>query len=120
VLVGSLRLVSNAEVQPTGLDLRATYVPRYIRQMRVHYRANWPCTATLQSTGPGEFLSGWSMAQTNDGAGGNWLLLSSPAPDQLSNSLPFASFGRLVTFAFEDPINPTNAFSQLEIDNRFY
>ena len=120
VLVGSLRLVPNAEIQPTGLDLRATYVPRYIRQIRLHYRANWPCTATLQSTGPGELLNGWSMAQTNDGAGGNWLLLSSPAPDQLTNSLPFASFGKLLTFAFEDPINPSNAFSVLEIDNSLY
>ncbi len=120
VLVGSLRLVPNAEVQPTGLDLRAAYVPRYVRQIRLHYRPNWPCTATLQSTAPGEFLSGWSMAQTNDGTGGNWLLLSSPTPNQPSNSLPFASFGKLVTFAFQDPINPTNAFSQLDIDNTLY
>ena len=69
VLAGSLRLVSNAEIQPTGLDLRATYLPRYVRQLRLHYRANWPCTVALQSTRPGEPLEGWTLSQTNDGAG---------------------------------------------------
>jgi hypothetical protein len=120
VLVGSLRIVPNADVQPTGLDLRATYIPRFIRQLRLHYRANWPCTATLQSTGPGELLTGWTLSQTNDGTGGNWLLLSSPNPADLSNSLPFAAFGKVLTFAFEDAIDPTNAFSLLQIDNTIY
>ena len=120
VLVGSLRFVPNAEVQPTGIDLRATYVPRYIRQLRLHYRANWPCSVSLQSTGPGELLNGWSLTQTNDGAGGSWLLLSSPYPQELTNSLPFASFGKLLTFTFEDPIDPSGAFSVLEIDNSIY
>ena len=120
VLTGSLRLVPNAEVQPTGIDLRATYMPRYIRQLRLHYRANWPCTVALQSTGPGELLSGWSLSQTNDGLGGNWLLLSSPYPQELTNSLPFASFGRLLTFTFQDSINSSNAFSVLEVDNSIY
>jgi hypothetical protein len=120
VLLGSLRLVANAEVQPTGVDLRATYVPRYIRQLRLHYRANWPCSVSLQSTGPGELLEGWSLSQTNDGVGGSWLLLSSPFPAELTNSLPFASFGKLLTFRFQDPINSSNAFSVLEVDNGLY
>ncbi len=120
VLVGSLRLVPNAEVQPTGLDLRASYVPRYVRNIRLHYRANWPCVATIQSTQPGELLSGWSMDQSDDGEGGSWLLLSSPNTNQLASSLPFASFGKLITFAFQDPINPSNAFSFLEVDNSIY
>src|SRR5262249_13100063 len=42
--VGSLRVVPNKEVLPTGLDLRATYVPRYIRQLRFHYRPYYPVT----------------------------------------------------------------------------
>src|ERR1019366_2362371 len=32
VLAGSLRLVSDADVNPSGITLRATYAPRYIRQ----------------------------------------------------------------------------------------
>ncbi|HLH54874.1 MAG TPA: immunoglobulin domain-containing protein [Verrucomicrobiae bacterium] len=120
VLAGSLRIVPNAEIQPTGLDLRASYIPRLVRQLRVHYRANWPCSVSLQSTGPGELLDGWSLASTNDGAGGAWLLFSSPSPADLTTSLPFAAFGKLLTFSFEDPIDPSTAFSLLDLDNTIY
>jgi hypothetical protein len=99
------------------MNLRATYVPRDISQMRFHYRPNWPCVASLQSTNAGEMLFGWSMTQTNDGAGGNWMLLSSPNPFL---GVPFASFGKLVTFTFDDVINPSNAFSFFDVDNSLY
>jgi hypothetical protein len=62
-------------------------------------------------------LYGWSMTETNDGAGGRWLLLSSLGPNA---AIPFASFGKLVTFTFADVINPSNAFSSFEIDNTLY
>src|SRR5439155_19812968 len=52
VTVGALRVVPEAEVNPTGMTLRSAYTPRYVRQIRIHYRPNWPCIATLQSTGP--------------------------------------------------------------------
>lgn len=120
VTVGALRLVADAEVRPSGVSLRAAYVPRYIRQLRIHYRANWPCTTSLQSTNLGELLYGWSLTETNDGNGGVWMLLSSPYPQSVTNSLPFASFGRLVTFSFKDIISSSNAFSLLEMDNTIY
>lgn len=118
--VGSVRMVPNTDIQPTALDLRVTYAPREVRQFRLHYRPNWPCTAQLQSTGPGEILSGWSMTETNDGAGGRWMLLSSPNITNSATSIPFASFGKLVTFAFQDVVNPSNAFSVFDIDNSIY
>lgn len=117
VTVGNLRIVPDAEVRPTGMNLRATYVPRDIGQLRFHYRPNWPCTASLQSTNPGEMLFGWSMTETNDEAGGKWLLLNSPIPDL---GMPFASFGKLVTFTFKDLFNPSNAFSFFDVDNTLY
>jgi len=117
VTVGALRVVPNADIHPTGLDLRATYVPRYIQQVRLHYRANWPCTPSLQSTNLGELLSGWTMNQTDDGAGGSWLLLSSPGPTAV---IPVASFGKMVTFTFRDVIDTSNAFSVFEVDNTLY
>ena len=120
VTVGSLRVVPEAEVSPTGMTLRSAYTPRYIRQIRIHYRPNWPCTANLESTGPGEILDSWSLTETNDGAGGKWMLLSSPDPTSLATSIPFAAFGRLVTFSFQDIINPTNAFSIFDVDNTLY
>jgi hypothetical protein len=120
VTVGLLRLVPVAETGPTAVTLRSAYTPRYIRQIRLHYRSNWPCTPSLQSTGQAELLDGWGLSQTSDGSGGQWLLLSSPDPANLATSMPFASFGPLVTFSFEDPVNPSNAFSLFDIDNTLY
>ena len=120
VKVGSLRLLSDAVVQPSAITLRTTYVPRYVRQIRLHYRANWPCTVSLQSTNAGEQLSGWSLTQTNDGAGGQWAQLTSSNQQNLATSIPFADFGPLLRFAFHDVLNASNAFSVFEVDNTIY
>jgi len=120
VLAGSLRLVSDAVVQPSAITLRATYVPRYIREIRLHYRANWPCTVGLESTNAGEQLYGWSLTQTSDGAGGQWALLTSSNQQSLASSIPFADFGPLLTFTFHDVLNASNAFSIFELDNTIY
>ncbi len=98
VTVGSLRLVADADVQPSAITLRATYVPRYIRQIRLHYRANWPCTVSLESTNAGEQLYGWSLTQTNDGAGGQWATLTSSNQQGLATSIPFADFRAAAQF----------------------
>jgi len=120
VLVGSLRLVADAVAQPSAITLRATYVPRYIRELRLDYRANWPCTASLESTNPGEPLYGWNLTQTNDGAGGQWAVLSSSNQQVLASSIPFADFGPLLTFTFRDVLNASNAFSVFALDNTIY
>jgi hypothetical protein len=120
VLGGALRLVSDADVHPGSITLRAIYAPRYIRQVRLHYRANWPVSLHLDATNSGELLAGWSLTQTNDGSGGQWALLSSPDPSNLAESIPFASFGNLLTFSFSDLINASNAFSQFDVDNTIY
>jgi hypothetical protein len=120
VTVGSLRLVSDAVVQPSAIALRATYVPRYIRQLRLHYRANWPCSLSLESTNAGEQLYGWSLTQTNDGAGGQWATLTSSNQQNLATSIPFADFGPLLNFAFRDVLDASNAFSIFAVDNTIY
>ncbi|HWC60326.1 MAG TPA: putative Ig domain-containing protein, partial [Verrucomicrobiae bacterium] len=120
VLGGFLRLVSDADVHPEDIILRATYVPRYIRQLRVHYRANWPVSLSLNTTNSGGLLDGWSLTQTNDGAGGQWASLTCADPSNLDLSIPFATFGNLLTFSFNDPITASNAFSAFEIDNTIY
>ena len=119
-LAGSLRLVTDGDVGPSAITLRTTYAPRYIRQMHLHYRANWPVTLNLESTNAGEMLAGWSLTETNDGAGGEWALLSSPDPSLLAGSIPFADFGKLLTFSFHDPIVASNAFSEFAVDNTIY
>lgn len=120
VTVGSLRLTANAQVVADTVTLRASYVPRYIRQLRIHYRANWPCVTSLQSTNAGEILDSWSMSETDDGTGGKWLLLSSTNPANLATSIPFASLGNLVQFTMRDMLYSSNAFSFIAIDNTIY
>jgi len=120
VTVGSLRLAANAQVLADSISLRASYVPRYIRQLRIHYQANWPCVTSLQSTNTGEILSGWSLSETNDGTGGKWLLLSSSNTQNLAASIPFASLGNLVEFKMRDMIYSSNAFSFITVDNTIY
>jgi hypothetical protein len=120
VLGGFLRLAPDADVNPQHIALRAVYVPRYIRQLNVHYRANWPVTLSLNTTNTGGLLDGWSLMQTNDGVGGQWAVLNSPDPSNLASSIPFASFGNLLTFSFPDPITASNAFSSFAIDNTIY
>ncbi len=120
VLAGSLRLVADSDLNPMGITLRTTYAPRYIRQLHLHYRANWPVSVSLESTNAGEMLEGWTLTQTNDGVGGQWVLLSSPNPALLTNSITFADFGNLLSFSFQDPIVASNAFSDFEVDNTIY
>lgn len=120
VTVGSLRLVTDAAVGPGIVTLRASYVPRYIRRLRIHYRANWPCTTSLLSTAPGELLEGWSLTETNDGTGGQWMEIVSPYPQSVSNSLPYGALGNLVKFSLRDITSANTAFSVLEMDNTIY
>ena len=98
-----------------------TNVPYNITQIRLHYMANWPCTISLLSTNSGGILYGWNLTQTNDGAGGQWALISSPNPQDLASSLPFNSSGPLLAFTFHDVLPTTsNAFSVLYADNTLY
>lgn len=120
VTVGALRLVGSDDGASHSVTLRTTYTPRNIRQIRIHYRPNWPCTATLLSAGENELLRGWSLSETNDGAGGRWLTIASPAPQFLTNSIRFAAWGNLIKFTFRDMVDPTNAFSHFTVDNTIY
>jgi hypothetical protein len=47
-------------------------------------------------------------------------LLSCADTNNLALSIPFATFGNLLTFSFPDPINVSNAFSLFAIDNTIY
>jgi hypothetical protein len=74
----------------------------------------------LQSTNFGDQLYGWSLTQTNDGAGGQWAWITSSNQEILASSIPFASFGPLLNFAFQDILNASNAFSIFAFDNTIY
>ena len=122
VNVGALRLVANAGTNASAVMLHADYVPRFVRQIRLHYRANYACTPSLASAGPGDILSGWTLSSTNDGAGGQWLTLSSSNPADLLSSLPYGVMGDLVNFQFQFPdlLLAQQTFSVFELDNTIY
>jgi hypothetical protein len=122
VKLGSLRLVSDAELGPQTIRLRATYVPRYVRAMRVNYRPNYPCTASLNSTNVNEMLSGWTMTETNDATGLRTLTITSSDTNNYFTSIPYADFGDLLSFNFQypDALTSTQAFSVFNIDNSIY
>jgi hypothetical protein len=122
VKVGALLLVADSTFEPQTIRLRTTYVPRYVRELRVNYRPNYPCTASMSSAGPGEFLNGWTMTETNDGTGLRTLTLLSPDPTNLLTSIPYGAIGELATFNFQHPnqLTSTQAFSAFTVDNSVY
>ena len=122
VLIGSLRLVADADLGPQTIRLRATYVPRYVREIRLSYRPNYPCTASLNSAGPNELLSGWSLTETADTNGLRTLTITSPDPTDLLTSIAYGGFGDLVSFNFTHPesVTATQAFSVFTLDNSIY
>jgi len=122
VRVGSLRLLADADVGPQRIRLRATYVPRYVREIRLNYRPNYPCTANLDSTGTNELLYGWSLSETADANGLRTLTITSPDPTDLLTSIEYAAFGNLVSFNFTypDALTATQAFSVFTLDNSIY
>ncbi len=122
VRVGSLRLVPDAALGPQTIRLRASYVPRSVRQIQVKYRPNFPCTPLLASNGTNDILYGWSLAETADSNGLRTLTITSPNPTNLLASIPYAAFGDLISFqfAYPDSLTATQAFSVFTNDNTIY
>ena len=122
VRIGSLRMVTDADLGPQTIRLRAAYAPRFVREMRLNYRPNYPCTAILSSTGTNEILHGWTMSETTDTNGLRTLTMISSDTNNLLTSIPYAAFGDLVEFDFSYPdlLTSTQAFSEFSIDNSIY
>lgn len=120
VTLGRLRLVPDDRDGAPALTLRALYLPRFLRQIQVRYRPNWPCAVSLLSSGPGEILHGWSLTETNEENGTRLVLLSSPNPADITTSLPYGAFGSLLQFTFHEVDTLSNAFAFIEVDNSPY
>jgi hypothetical protein len=122
VRIGSLRLVADADLGPQTIRLRATYVPRFVRAIRLGYRPNYPCTASLDSTGTNEILQGWTLTETADTNGLRTLTLLSSDTNNLLTSIPYAAFGGLLSFHFQYPesVTATQAFSVFTNDNTIF
>ncbi len=122
VKVGSLRLVPDANVGAQITRLRADYVPRFIRALRLNYRPNYPCTSSLAVTDTNSLLYGWSLTETTDTNGLRTLTASSPNTNDLLTSIEYADFGNLIAFNFTypDALTTNQAFSVFNMDNSIY
>jgi hypothetical protein len=122
VLAGTLYLVPDADVGVQTIRLRADYVPRFVREIRLQYQPNYPCTASLDSTDTNDILFGWTMTQTTSTNGLRTLIMTSSDTNNLLTSIPYAAFGDLVEFdfTFPDALTAAQAFSSFSIDNTIY
>ena len=122
VRVGSLLLMPDADVGPQIIRLWAHYVPRYIREIQINYRPNYPCTSSLDSTGTNDILYGWTMTETTDTNGLRTLTMVSPDTNNLLTSIEYGAFGDLVEFDFTYPdlVTATQAFSVFNIITNIY
>jgi hypothetical protein len=118
---GTLLLVADSDVGPQTIRLRASYVPRYIRALRLFYRPNFPCTLEM-TAGTNDLLYGWSMSDIVDTNQVHTLTMLSPDPTNLLSSLPYGVLGELATFNFRYPdlITAQTAFAVFTNDNTIY
>ena len=119
---GKLHLAATPNVLPAGVTLTADYIPRYIRQFLVHYRANWPCTLS-PATNSGDLLTNWTMVVAPDSSNGTFVTLSSPDPTSnvgQNTSLTFGDWGDLLGFQFYDAVPTNNAFALFEVITNIY
>ena len=122
VRVGSVLLAPDADNGPQTIRLHAFYVPRFIQEIQINYRPNYPCTAILDSTGTNDILYGWSMTETTDTNGLRTLTIMSPDTNNLLTSIEYGAFGDLVEFDFTYPeaLTAAQAFSVFSINNSIY
>ncbi len=122
VKVGSVLLAPDADIGPQTIRLHAYYVPRFLREIQINYRPNYPCMAFLDSTGTNDILYGWSMTETTDTNGLRTLTMVSSDTNNLLTSIEYGAFGDLVEFDFTypDSVTAAQAFSVFSINNSVY
>lgn len=122
VKIGALTMFADAATNASSVTLNAYYVPRFVREIEVHYRPNYPCTPVMLSSGPGDFLQDWNLAQTNDGSNGFFLTITSPDTNNLLTSIPYGIMGDLVNFQFKYQAlsNAQQAFSLFSVVTNIY
>ena len=113
-LVGKLRVVPSDDEVNTIAFLRADYVPRDIKRLRIFLGSEVPFTTTIVGPGDDGLLGAWTKTET-PAEGGVWLEFTS------STALPFATFGPLLRFDFSGVVdNLALPFAEVEVDNSFY
>jgi formylglycine-generating enzyme required for sulfatase activity len=129
VLHGRLRIPDyshgiNQESHSASVYLRAVYVPRYVRRIRLYVRTSYSFTATSVPSASGGLCGGWPAA-TKKAAGGEddyWVELASSNPQNPYTAIPYGAFGNLLRFDFTGlPAGVSGElFQQIAVDNTIY
>lgn len=117
VLEGRLRLVTSSNALNSSIVLRADYVPRFVRQIRLYVMSRMDFEAGLVEPADNGILGGWTLETVPDeDSGGFWLnMTTTQGPAQ------FAAFGPLVRFDFPyPPPEDKPLFEEMYTDNSVY
>lgn len=114
---GTLRLVPSVSGSGASLVLRAEYMPRLIRKIRIYLLSSLPFEARLVDPADSGVLGGWRLTQDPDtDAPGVWLEIESPG-----DPAAFADFGPLLRLDYPDlPDESTPLLEDLQVDNTLY
>lgn len=121
-LLGTLRVVPSKSNDKSTFFLRASYVPRYIWKLQFYVQSPFPFRIGKVEAVDSGLCAAWSINVKQDPArGGTWVYLESPNAGYIDTPIPFAAFGPILRFdfnqAFDDDVTP---FEVLYVDNTLY
>jgi len=120
-LQGILRVVPSTSDGQTTYFLRAAYVPRYIWEIWIYARSNSEFTVQKVAEPDNGLCNGWEMTTEGSPQDGMWITLANPGGIVWGEDLPFASFGPILRFDFDEQLEPgTDPFTDLFVDNSIY
>ncbi len=121
-LVGTLRVVPSVSNDKSTYFLRASYVPRYVWKLRFYVESPFPFTVSKADVADNGLCAAWSIDTSVDAVrGGTWVRLESPDPGAIDTPIPFASFGPILQFEFDEAFaDDMTPFDVLYIDNSLY
>jgi hypothetical protein len=116
VLQGLIKVVPSNSETNTTVFLRAEYVPRFIRRIRLFLGSAAPFTVRQVGFADDGLLAGWNISVTEDTVrGGKWVDLQS------STALDFATFGPMLRVDYTDLVPEDQPlFTELTADNTIY
>ena len=127
VVVGSLRVESVQIGEDEGLvTLRADYVPRLVRRLRLFVRTQYAYEVSLVPESEGGLCEDWSILPPEEDAEneGVWIELQSSNPNNPFTSVPYGAFGKILQFHVTEIADPAEfLFGENEavgVDNSIY
>jgi len=116
-LQGKLRIVPSEDEVNSIAFLRADYVPRNVRRLRLFLASTADFDVSVVGPGDDGLLGAWSKSETQ-AIGGRWIDLTAPNGE---SAIPFATFGPLLRIDFDGVVDDlAKPFSTVFVDNTVY